>query len=73
MVLRQPETCIHCGSTRIAEILYGLPAFSDELQERLNQGSVVLGGCMVSEDNPKWACADCGARYPVVQNNDQAP
>ena len=62
----KPKSCARCGSKRIAKILYGLPAFSKELQESLDEGSVVLGGCNVGEDDPTWACADCGARYPPV-------
>lgn len=62
----KPETCTHCGSSRISDILYGLPGFSDKLQNDLDESRVVLGGCMVREDNPKWACADCGTRYPMV-------
>ena len=65
----KPEICTHCGSSRIANILYGLPGFSKELREDLDEGRVVLGGCMVSEDNPKWACADCGARYSAEKGN----
>jgi len=36
--------CPSCGSTRVAEIIYGYLAITDELKSRLNAGEVVLGG-----------------------------
>ena len=58
---RKPKKCPSCGSTRIADIMYGLPAFSTELENNLNSGKIVLGGCCVSGDDPRWQCADCHA------------
>jgi hypothetical protein len=29
--------------------------------EDMEAGRVVLGGCCVTEDDPKWQCADCEA------------
>lgn len=55
--------CPNCGSDNIAEILWGLPAFTDELQEKLSEGKVVLGGCCVSLDDPKYKCNDCTHRF----------
>lgn len=56
---QKPEKCPKCGSERIAEILFGLPAFSDELQKDIDEGRVVLGGCCVSGEDPEWKCMDC--------------
>jgi hypothetical protein len=58
-----PTACPACGGPRVASILYGLPAFSPELDRELNEGRVVLGGCCVSGDDPKWQCADCHHRW----------
>lgn len=55
----KPTKCPACGSSRIAEILYGLPAFSAKLKKDLNAGRIVLGGCCETNDDPKWQCADC--------------
>ena len=56
----RPLSCPSCGSPRISRILYGLPDFSEELQEVLSQGTVTLGGCVVTGDDPEWECLQCG-------------
>lgn len=55
----RPRKCPACGSSRIAEILYGLPAFSAKLKRDLDAGRIILGGCCVTNDDPKWQCPDC--------------
>lgn len=55
----KPRTCPNCGSSRIADILYGLPYYSEELERDIEAGRIVLGGCLISENNPSWICADC--------------
>lgn len=56
---RKPRKCPACGSNRIASILYGYPMFSEELEKKLAAGSVTLGGCIITGDDPVWECADC--------------
>lgn len=53
--------CPTCGSTDRARIVYGLPG--PELMEAAERGEVVLGGCCVSDDDPRYACRACGQRY----------
>jgi hypothetical protein len=55
--------CGFCGSKRCAEILYGRVAMTEQLQEDLASGKVVLGGCLVYEDMPRWRCLDCGREW----------
>lgn len=55
----KPKKCPPCRSTRIVNIMYGLPAFSKKLEDDLNSGKIVLGGCCVSDDDPRWQCLDC--------------
>ena len=45
-------------------ILYGLIRTSEQLQERINNHEVVLGGCVVSPDSPETQkiCQECGFR-----------
>jgi hypothetical protein len=54
---RGPTTCSFCGSMA-RPIIYGLP--SPDLFEKADQGSVELGGCVVEEGNPDWACTGPG-------------
>lgn len=56
----KPRKCPVCGSTKIAEIVYGLPNF-ESVRDDLDSGKIFLGGCCVNLDgsDPKWKCADC--------------
>lgn len=47
--------CPYCGSSNTARYIYGLPAYSEEMQKKLDEGKIALGGCRVT----------------VVQVNDQ--
>ena len=58
-----PSDCPACRSPRVAGILYGLPIFTPELQQELDQGKTVLGGCCVFGDDPQWECQACGHRW----------
>ena len=57
----QPSKCHECGSLRIARILYGLPAWSAELEADLKAGRVAIGGCCITGDDPAWKCMECEA------------
>ena len=52
--VKKLHKCPECGSIRIADILYGLPVWSQKLDEDLKVGKLVLGGCCITEDDPKW-------------------
>ncbi|MBY4797378.1 ADP-ribosylglycohydrolase family protein [Collinsella sp. AGMB00827] len=58
-VIKHPS----CGSRNIAEILWGLPSFTDELQKKLSEGKAVPGGRCVDFDDPKYECNDCLHRF----------
>lgn len=55
--------CPKCNSKNIAWILWGLPADMKSLKKELDQGKIVLGGCLVSNNDPKWECNDCHHRW----------
>lgn len=55
--------CPQCGSLNVAEILWGMPAYDEELERRLANGSIVLGGCCISPADPDWHCNDCGCEF----------
>lgn len=73
--------CPHCGSAWIADILYGEPAFDDELEELLEKGEIYLGGCCIFSDSPKHHCNDCKKdftntayelwNFPAIPNNNK--
>jgi hypothetical protein len=55
--------CPRCGSDAVAEILYGLPAFSPELEMELDAGRLVLGGCTVWDGRADLSCTACGLEF----------
>ena len=55
--------CPKCGGTDIAIILWGLLDFDSELENKLKEKKIVLGGCCVTNNDPKLECNDCGWRY----------
>ena len=75
--------CPRCGSKDTARILYGMPAFSEELQEKLDTGKVALGGCCITEIDvngrrvqwqPSRHCNHCKKDFgmpPVLENRKQ--
>ena len=65
------EACPCCGSAKFARILYGKPAFTDKLKAELEAGTVILGGCLLSGDDPFMACADCKVRFYRSKANAQ--
>jgi hypothetical protein len=40
-----------------------MPALSDELERDMELGKIVLGGCVIGEDDPDWQCVDCGTSF----------
>jgi transcription elongation factor Elf1 len=57
------RTCPRCGAHEIAEISYGMPAYSTELEADLTAHRVVLGGCVVWQDQPDLQCTACGQTF----------
>lgn len=58
--IKKPDKCPECSSNKIAELQYGLPVFSPNLEKKINENNIVLGGCCVSGNDPVWKCIDCG-------------
>lgn len=56
--------CPSCGSERTVPIVYSLP--SADVERRAQEGEVVLGGCIVEDDQPDRACLDCRAEWRVA-------
>jgi len=54
------QACPACQHSIVPiPIVHGYP--SPGLFEDAEAGRVQLGGCVVTDDDPKWACPDCGA------------
>lgn len=57
--------CPVCGSEKIAEIVYGMPAFSEDLEAKIDAGEVILEGCCLPEGEPiyPYECRECNRRF----------
>ena len=51
--------CPNCGKSWVAEIFWGYPANMDSMEEQLEKKEIVLGGCYVTDHDPKWECNEC--------------
>jgi predicted RNA-binding Zn-ribbon protein involved in translation (DUF1610 family) len=61
--ITKPKECPKCGKKKIAEYLYGMPAYTESMQKDIDAGKIILGGCMVSDDNPQYKCQACGYEW----------
>jgi len=57
---RKPIRCPKCNNRPVARIVYGLPYFSEKLANEVDAGKIVLGGCIITDDDPAWQCVACG-------------
>lgn len=58
---RTTTTCPICGSDRVVPIAYGMPGM--EIVEDFDAGKVEIGGCVITDNDPEWACRVCEARW----------
>jgi len=75
--------CPYCGSKNTARYLYGMPVMNPAIEEAINKGKLILGGCCLlvthvngefEEINPQRKCNDCGkdfARPPILVSKDR--
>jgi len=56
-------TCPECKSKNVAWIQWGFVEITESLERELDQGKITLGGCCVSDNDPKWECNDCYHRW----------
>ena len=68
-----PEQCPICLGERFAQIIYGCPRLDEEGFRALNEGRIVFGELVLSEECPSWQCANCGHRGGSFQFHFAAP
>jgi len=54
--------CPECNKQWIAKILWGYPDMRT-IEEKLERKEIVLGGCLVTDHDPKWECNECLTRW----------
>lgn len=55
--VNKPVSCPKCGSKKVVRVLYGEPTYEAFLKEMA--GKIVLGGCIVTGNDPAWSCTEC--------------
>lgn len=55
--------CPNCNKDWIAEILWGYPEDTQALEQELERKEVVLGGCLITDHDPKWECNSCHHKW----------
>lgn len=68
---RKPKKCPNCGFSPMGSILYGMPVTSDEFFEKVEKGSLIVGGCSITVPSPKWECKNCKFQYFSEKDKDQ--
>ncbi len=54
----KPSACPACGSKEsVIPIGYGMPG--KEMMDRAERGEILLGGCVVEPNSPRWHCKSC--------------
>ena len=69
--MHELPNCPKCNSTKVVEILYGYPVPpQNEKEHEKWEKEVVLGGCCIDDDAPKWACKDCEHWFGKIDMSD---
>jgi len=55
----QKQVCPECKSKNVAWIFWGYPGDMSTIKEELDKGKIVLGGCIITNQDPKWECNEC--------------
>ena len=68
--------CPHCGCDISARYIYGYPALTDSIREKLENGTLVLGGCEIEaiDSAHRRLCDGCGRGYasmPLLINKEK--
>ena len=61
MEKRKGQKCPECGSTAVIPWVFGLPCpgTEDKLLSAEARGELMVGGCVMGPDSPKWHCNEC--------------
>ncbi len=55
----KPRKCPKCGYAPVGTMLWGMPRMDSTLQESMDAGKIIIGGCCVSPDDVTWECSKC--------------
>jgi hypothetical protein len=67
-IATKPDKCPVCGSKKIATYLRGMPHFTKKLEREIDEGKIVLKGCIVTGDDSFCICTDCNTEFYRQEN-----
>ena len=68
-VIQKPNECLHCGFEPVSHLLYGVHEIDEKMQRDIDSRRILLGGCSILKDSPKWFCSNCQTEYFLEKNN----
>ena len=76
IVWKLTSNCPSCNSKDVARIFWGEPADSEMIFKKIKEKKIVLGGCIVTDNDPEWECNSChhrwGQRYDCDKSSDDS-
>ena len=60
---KQVLICPQCHKTKISTIVYGMPAMTKELMNKVEKGEIFLAGCMIENNAPQYICRWCKTKF----------
>jgi len=64
--------CPLCNSKNVALILWGYPEETQALEQELERKAIVLGGCLITDHDPKWECNECHHKWGDAEHNEES-
>lgn len=56
--------CPKCGKGKLSKLLWGMPAYTEELQKDIESGKTRLAGCCITKENPaRYYCRWCKKEF----------
>lgn len=62
--------CPKCEKSWIAEIFWGYPSNIESFEDELEKKEIVLGGCLITDSDPRWECNNCHHRWGDAEHNE---
>ena len=57
------QSCPECKSKSVALIFWGYPGDSSIMEQQVEKKEIVMGGCIVTDHDPKRECNSCHHRW----------
>jgi hypothetical protein len=57
--------CPKCNAISVAKIFWGFPGDYASVEEQVERKEIVMGGCLVTDNDPEWECNVCHHRWGI--------